>query len=136
MTEPLAATASPELLAAIDMGSNSFHMVIARLVQGELRTLEKMGEKVQLAAGLDAQNSLSEDAQQRALDCLSRFAQRLGSMAPESVQIVGTNALRVARNAREFLQRAEQVTGLPDSRDRRPRGSPPDLSRRLPHPGR
>lgn len=104
---------SPELLAAIDMGSNSFHMVVARLVHGEIRTLEKMGEKVQLGAGLDAYNRLTEDAQLRALACLSRFAQRLQGMPAEAVQIVGTNALRVARNAQEFMSRAEQVLGYP-----------------------
>ena len=64
------------MLAAIDMGSNSFHMVVARLMHGEIRTLEKMGEKVQLAAGLDRFNRLTEEAQERALDCLRRFAQR------------------------------------------------------------
>ena len=105
--------ATPDLLAAIDMGSNSFHMVVARLVHGEIRTLEKMGEKVQLGAGLDAYNQLTEEAQQRALACLSRFAQRLQGMPPEAVQIVGTNALRVARNAQEFISRAEEVLGYP-----------------------
>lgn len=104
---------SPELLAAIDMGSNSFHMVVARLVHGEIRTLEKMGEKVQLGAGLDSHNRLTEEAQQRALACLGRFAQRLRGMPPEAVQIVGTNALRVARNAQEFMARAEEVLGYP-----------------------
>ncbi|MEQ9545743.1 MAG: exopolyphosphatase [Marinobacter sp.] len=104
---------SPELLAAIDMGSNSFHMVVARLVHGEIRTLEKMGEKVQLGAGLDERNRLTEDAQQRALACLGRFAQRLQGMPPEAVQIVGTNALRIARNAHEFMTRAEEVLGYP-----------------------
>lgn len=109
-----ASTATPpELLAAIDMGSNSFHMVVARLVHGEIRTLEKMGEKVQLAAGLDPSNNLTEAAQQRALECLSRFAQRLSGMPPEAVQIVGTNALRIARNADSFMTRAEQVLGYP-----------------------
>lgn len=103
----------PELLAAIDMGSNSFHMVVARLVHGELRTVEKMGEKVQLGAGLDANNYLTEEAQQRGLECLRRFAQRISGMPPEAVQIVGTNALRVARNAREFIARAEEVLGYP-----------------------
>ncbi|MEC7815758.1 MAG: exopolyphosphatase [Pseudomonadota bacterium] len=101
------------MLAAIDMGSNSFHMVVARLVHGEIRTVEKMGEKVQLGAGLDPYNRLTEDAQQRALDCLSRFAQRLQGMPPEAVQIVGTNALRVARNAQSFIDRAEAVLGYP-----------------------
>ncbi|MDV2078381.1 exopolyphosphatase [Marinobacter xestospongiae] len=103
----------PDVIAAIDMGSNSFHMVVARLVHGEIRTLEKMGEKVQLGAGLDADNNLTEAAQQTALDCLSRFAQRLSGMPASAVQIVGTNALRVARNAAGFIHRAEQVLGFP-----------------------
>ncbi len=107
------ALSSPEVLAAIDMGSNSFHMVVARLVHGEIRTLEKMGEKVQLGAGLDQHNRLTDDAQERALACLGRFAQRLKGMPPEAVQIVGTNALRVARNAHEFMTRAEEVLGYP-----------------------
>ncbi len=103
----------PELLAAIDMGSNSFHMVVARQVHGEIRTLEKMGEKVQLGAGLDDHNNLTEDTQQRALACLGRFAQRISGMPPEAVQVVGTNALRVARNTGDFLARAEEVLGYP-----------------------
>ncbi|HET8800985.1 MAG TPA: exopolyphosphatase [Marinobacter sp.] len=103
----------PDVLAAIDMGSNSFHMVVARLVHGEIRTLEKMGEKVQLGAGLDQYNRLTEEAQERALACLSRFAQRLKGMPPGSVQVVGTNALRVARNAHQFMNRAEEVLGYP-----------------------
>jgi exopolyphosphatase / guanosine-5'-triphosphate,3'-diphosphate pyrophosphatase len=104
---------APELLAAIDMGSNSFHMVVARLVHGEIRTLEKMGEKVQLGAGLDSNNRLTEEAMERGLACLGRFAQRLSGMPPEAVQVVGTNALRVARNARQFMARAEKVLGYP-----------------------
>ncbi|WP_092013506.1 Ppx/GppA phosphatase family protein [Marinobacter daqiaonensis] len=95
------------------MGSNSFHMVVARQVHGEIRTLEKMGEKVQLGAGLDINNCLTEEAQQRALACLGRFAQRISGMPPEAVQIVGTNALRVARNAGAFIARAEEVLGYP-----------------------
>ena len=104
---------SPKLVAAIDMGSNSFHMVVARLVYGEIRTLEKMGEKVQLGAGLDKNNCLTEETMQRGLACLGRFAQRLSGMPPKAVQIVGTNALRVARNARQFMARAEKVLGYP-----------------------
>jgi exopolyphosphatase/guanosine-5'-triphosphate,3'-diphosphate pyrophosphatase len=88
-------------------------MVVARLVHGEIRTLEKMGEKVQLGAGLDSDNRLTEEAMERGLDCLRRFAQRLSGMAPETVQVVGTNALRVARNARQFMARAEKVLGYP-----------------------
>src|SRR5690606_39558950 len=73
----------------------------------------KMGETVQLGAGLDQYNRLTEEAQQRALECLSRFAQRLQGTPAEGVQIVGTNALRVARNAQEFIDRAEVVLGYP-----------------------
>ncbi|WP_417515881.1 exopolyphosphatase [Marinobacter sp.] len=107
------ASTPPDMLAAIDMGSNSFHMVVARLVQGEIRTMEKMGEKVQLGDGLDSENCLTEEAQERGLDCLRRFAQRLNGTPPEGVQIVGTNALRVARNASQFIARAEEVLGYP-----------------------
>ncbi len=110
---PAPSASQPELLAAIDMGSNSFHMVVARLVHGEIRTLEKMGEKVQLGAGLDSNNRLTEDAMERGLACLGRFAQRLSGMPPEAVQVVGTNALRVARNAPQFMARAEKVLGYP-----------------------
>jgi exopolyphosphatase/guanosine-5'-triphosphate,3'-diphosphate pyrophosphatase len=104
---------APELIAAIDMGSNSFHMVVAKLFHGEIRTLEKMGEKVQLGAGLDADDNLTEESQQRGLACLERFAQRISGMPAEGVQIVGTNALRVARNAKDFLARAERTLGYP-----------------------
>lgn len=104
---------TPDLLAAIDLGSNSFHMVVAQRVQGEIRTLEKMGEKVQLGAGLDARNYLTEESQQRALECLRRFSQRIQGMAPGSVRVVGTNALRVARNAQRFVLRAEAALGCP-----------------------
>src|SRR5690554_6500522 len=107
------AATPPDMLAAIDMGSNSFQMVVARLVQGALRTMERMGEKVQLGDGLDPENNLTEEAQQRGLDCLRRFAQRLNGTPPEGVQIVGTNALRVARNANQFIARAEEVLGYP-----------------------
>lgn len=103
----------PDLLAAIDMGSNSFHMVVARLVQGEIRTMEKMGEKVQLGDGVDSDNYLTEEAQERGLDCLRRFAQRLNGTPPEGVQIVGTNALRMARNADQFMARAQEALGYP-----------------------
>ncbi|WP_206617991.1 exopolyphosphatase [Hahella sp. KA22] len=109
------APSSPELIAAIDMGSNSFHMVVAQLVHNEIRPLEKLGEKVQLAAGLDARNFLDEASQHRALACLERFAQRISGMPRGAVQIVGTNALRVAKNARAFIRRAEKLIGHPIS---------------------
>ncbi len=105
--------AAQDLFAAIDLGSNSFHMVIARLAQGEMRVVETLGEKVQQAAGLDKRGYLSTDAQQRGLDCLGRFAQRLVGLPPQSVRVVGTNTLRAARNRQEFIYRARQVLGHP-----------------------
>lgn len=101
------------LLAAIDLGSNSFHMVVARLEQGELKPIEIMSEKVQLAAGLDSRRCLTDEAQQRGLDCLDRFAQRTQDQPRDSIRCVGTNALREARNAEVFIEQAERILGIP-----------------------
>ncbi|HIL22348.1 exopolyphosphatase [Alcanivorax sp. VBW004] len=100
-----------EHLAAIDLGSNSFHMVVARQAQGEIQILDGLSEKVQLGAGLDRENRLDADTQERALECLGRFAQRIAGIPRGSVRVVGTNTLRQARNAREFIRRAEAVLG-------------------------
>ena len=98
-----------ELLAAIDMGSNSFHLAIARVDHGEVKKVASMSEKVQLAAGLDENNNLTEAAQQRGLACLSRFVGRLGSVQPNRLRIVATNALRQAKNGHEFIQKAAEI---------------------------
>lgn len=102
-----------DLIAAIDLGSNSFHMVIAREFHGEFRILEKRGQKVQLAAGLDEHFQLSEEAQQRGLNCLREFAQRIQGMEPTRVSVLATNALRAARNRQAFIDRAEFILGYP-----------------------
>jgi exopolyphosphatase/guanosine-5'-triphosphate,3'-diphosphate pyrophosphatase len=101
------------LIAAIDLGSNSFHMVLAKADHGEIRILERLGEKVQLAAGLDDHRQLNEEAMQRGLDCLSRFAPLVAGLPQGAVRIVGTNALREARNRAVFLRRAETLLGHP-----------------------
>ncbi|MFB4392761.1 MULTISPECIES: exopolyphosphatase [unclassified Pseudomonas] len=101
------------LIAAIDLGSNSFHMVVAKAHLSEIRILERLGEKVQLAAGIDEERKLSEEAMQRGLECLKRFAQLINGMPAGAVRIVGTNALREARNRNEFIQRAEVILGHP-----------------------
>lgn len=106
-------TGTGELIAAVDLGSNSFHMVIAREYQGEFRTLERRGHKVQLAAGLDENNILSEEAQQRGLDCLREFSQHLQGIEPYKVSVLATNALRVARNRKQFTERAAAILGYP-----------------------
>ncbi|MQW90804.1 exopolyphosphatase [Acinetobacter wanghuae] len=98
-----------ELLAAIDMGSNSFHLAIARVDHGEVKKVASMSEKVQLAAGLDENKNLTEAAQQRGLACLARFVGRLGAVQPKRLRIVATNALRQAKNGHEFIQKAAEI---------------------------
>ena len=102
-----------ELMAAIDIGSNSFDFAIARLARGEVPKVASMAEKGQLAAGLDDKNRLSDVAMQRGLDCLSRFVGRLESVSPERLRIVATNALRQAKNADEFIKQANQILPKP-----------------------
>ncbi|UNU72779.1 exopolyphosphatase [Moraxella nasovis] len=102
-----------DLLGAIDLGSNSFHLAIARLDHGEVRKVASISEKVQLAAGLDEHNVLSEEAMQRGLDCLHRFAQHVTEIHPERLRVVATNALRKAVNAQEFIRRANTLLPTP-----------------------
>lgn len=98
------------MLAAVDLGSNSFHLIIAKIEHGEMRPVEALAEKVQLGAGLENQ-LLSREAIDRGLDCLSRFSELLKSVEPERVRVVGTNALRVADNRREFTTPARRILG-------------------------
>ena len=102
-----------ELLAAIDMASNSFHLAIARVDHGEVKKVASMSEKVQLAAGLDENKNLTEAAQQRGLACLARFVGRLSSVQPNRLRIVATNALRQAKNGHEFIQKAAEILPKP-----------------------
>jgi exopolyphosphatase/guanosine-5'-triphosphate,3'-diphosphate pyrophosphatase len=99
-------------MAAIDLGSNSFHMIIAELLDGELRIVDRLREMVRLAGGLDEQGNLDEASRQRALDCLQRFGQRLAGFPAGAVRAVGTNTLRRARSA-GFLYQARQALGHP-----------------------
>jgi len=105
--------AGPRLLAAVDLGSNSFHMIVTQVAQGRLHVLDRLREMVRLAAGLNKKASLSKRAQQRALACLSRFGERLRGLPPGSVRVVGTNTLRKARNAAEFITAAQRALGHP-----------------------
>ncbi|MBK7875784.1 MAG: exopolyphosphatase [Planctomycetes bacterium] len=102
-----------ETVAAVDLGSNSFHMVVARFVREELSLVDRLRERVALAAGLDEKKNLRPDVEQRALDCIARFGERVRSMPKGSVRAVGTSALRQAKNARAFLQKAEDALGHP-----------------------
>lgn len=100
------------LLAAVDLGSNSFHLIIARYEHGELRPAQTLSEKVQLGAGL-VDNRLTEEAIARGLACLERFSQMLQSVEPQRLRVVGTQALRRARNRREFTEPARRILGAP-----------------------
>lgn len=103
----------PQEFAAVDLGSNSFHMVIARVVDGAMQIIGRLKQRVHLADGLDANSMLTEEAMERGLACLSLFAERLQGFSPANVCIVGTHTLRQAVNAPEFLKRAEQVIPYP-----------------------
>lgn len=104
---------TPELVAAVDLGSNSFHMKVSRLRQGELHTVDRLREMIRLAAGLDLSKNLTNNAQTRALECLERFGERLRGMPPGTVRAVGTNTLRSAQNSSQFLDKAERALGHP-----------------------
>lgn len=103
----------PEEFAAVDLGSNSFHMVIARVVDGALQIIGRLKQRVQLADGLSEQGELSEESMERGLACLSLFAERLQGFPAENVSIVGTHSLRQAKNAAAFVKRAENVIPYP-----------------------
>ena len=105
------------MLAAVDLGSNSFRLLIGRVVNAPAGTqvypLDSLKETVRLASGLTREKTLDAESQQRALAVLERFGDRLRSFAPHTVRAVATNTLRVAKNARSFLREAEAVLGFP-----------------------
>ncbi len=113
MAEPTLLTddSRPRELAAVDLGSNSFHLLIAQAHQDRIQVLDKHKEMVRLAEGLDADDHLSEPVAERALACLARFGQRLRDLHPHNVRVVATNTLRRASNAAEFMRRAEAALG-------------------------
>lgn len=102
-----------DLLAAIDLGSNSFHMVIARHLLGQLRVVDRLRETVRMADGLDARGGLSEAAAQRALDCLARFGQRIRDLPKVRVRALATNTVRKLQHPQDFLGPAEAALGHP-----------------------
>lgn len=102
-----------ETFAAIDLGSNSFHMLVARREHGELRVLDRIKEMVRLGGGLDEKGHLDPEAQQRAVDCLSRFGQRLRGIPTKNLRAVGTQTFRRLKNANAFLLASEKALGCP-----------------------
>jgi exopolyphosphatase / guanosine-5'-triphosphate,3'-diphosphate pyrophosphatase len=103
----------PDVLAAVDLGSNSFHLVVARYTHGQLVVIDRLREMVRLGGGIDEDGRIDRDTAERALACLDRFGQRLREMHARDVRVVGTNALRVARRKQAFLERARAALGHP-----------------------
>ena len=100
-----------DMLAALDLGSNSFHMVVAQRVLGQLRVVDRLRETVRMAEGLDGFGGMSAEAQERALACLSRFGQRIADIPPQHVRAVATNTVRQLRMPGQFLVPAEAALG-------------------------
>ena len=91
-----------ELVAAVDLGSNSFRLQVGRVVDNQIYPLDSLKESVRLASGLTPDKLLDSAAQERAIAALARFGERLRGFSPGAVRAVGTNALRVAKNVPEF----------------------------------
>ncbi|MDH3621671.1 MAG: exopolyphosphatase [Gammaproteobacteria bacterium] len=106
-------TAQPEIIAAVDLGSNSFHMIVGELRHGQLAILDRIRETVRLAEGLSESGDISPDARKRAIDCLSRFGERLREMKADSVRAAGTSTIRRAREDTNFMVEAEAALGHP-----------------------
>ncbi|MBR7781449.1 Ppx/GppA phosphatase family protein [Undibacterium luofuense] len=101
------------MFAAVDLGSNSFRMHIARHEGSAIRILKTAREPIRLAAGLDKDGNLTEEAMQRATACLARFAEVLAAYPVESVRVVATNTVRIAKNVADWLPGAEAAIGHP-----------------------
>lgn len=106
---------APREFAAIDLGSNSFHMIVARIVNGSIQVLSRLKRRVRLADGLDENLVLNQEAIDRGVACLALFAKRLQGFSPENVKVVGTYTLRRAINNQEFLDQAKQFFPYPIS---------------------
>ncbi len=113
MAPPLQSDSSAEVIAAVDLGSNSFHMIVGELRHGQIVILDRLRETVRLAEGLSDSGEISADARGRAIDCLSRFGERLRDMRAGSVRAAGTSTLRRAREESGFMADAETALGHP-----------------------
>jgi len=105
--------ARQETLAAVDLGSNSFHLEIGRVVDRQIYPLDAVREVVRLGGGLTAEKRIDRATQAAALEALAKFAERLRGFPRQGVRAVGTNALRIAKNSPQFLREARQVLGFP-----------------------
>ncbi|QHP74960.1 guanosine-5'-triphosphate,3'-diphosphate diphosphatase [Proteus vulgaris] len=102
---------SSSLYAAIDLGSNSFHMLVVREIAGSIQVLSRVKRKVRLAAGLNSENELSEQAMERGWQCLRLFSEYLRDIPAEQIRVVATATLRIAKNADIFVAKASEILG-------------------------
>lgn len=107
------ANSASTVIAAVDLGSNSFHMVVGELRFGQLAIIDRLKETVRLSEGLKSDGDLGKAAKKRALECLSRFGERLRDMQASSVRAAGTSTLRRARDSQAFRKEAEKALGHP-----------------------
>ncbi len=99
------------LYAAIDLGSNSFHMLVVRGISGSIQTVTRIKRKVRLATGLNQENHLSDEAMARGWQCLRLFAEQLQDIPASQIRVVATATLRLATNAQQFLSVASEILG-------------------------
>ena len=114
---------SSNTFAAVDLGSNSFHLLVARREHGELRVIDRIKDMVRLGGGLDEEGNLDPAVQDRAFACLARFGQRLRGIPQENLRAVGTQTFRRMKNANAILMIAETAlaaasTSSPGARKR------------------
>ena len=107
------APGAPRELAALDLGSNSFHLIVAHETNGRLQVVDRIKEMVRLAEGLGGGNCLAAPVARRAMVCLERFGQRLRYLQRDNVRVVGTNTLRKARDSAQFIDKAQAALGHP-----------------------
>src|SRR6185312_14374970 len=104
---------APHILAAVDLGSNSFHLLVAQVTGRRIEVLDNMREMLRFGSGLDARGNITRKAEARALACLKRFGDKLSGYNPEFVRAVGTNTLRRARASQDFLA---VISGIEEAR--------------------
>lgn len=111
--QPLPGATEPDTLAAIDLGSNSFHLIVARLSNGTMQPLVQDKQIVRLADGLDENQELSEEAIERGLEVLRSFGETVKQLHPSNIRIVATYTLRRAKNRNQFVRAARKIFPLP-----------------------
>jgi len=102
-----------ELYAAVDLGSNSFHMIVAEMIDNQLHVIDRHKDMVRLANGLDNKGNLSAKKIEQAIASLEKIGQRIQHIPKTHLRVIGTNTLRKAKNTADFIPRAEQALGKP-----------------------